>query len=336
MGALIDTVNGFNAELGRNLFSPFCRGVGTDLGAGISLLLGVLTTQTYAQAVLSAKSTSQARVGAVVSAVLIPIIGIFGIIVGLYMRTVTDPSTFVTSTALTSFILDYSGMPPLVAGLVLGALFIATVGTGAGLALGIATIINRELIQKNGKEHKMSPDTINKLLIVVVLAVARSDLLHPHRRYHPHLRIYVHGPAWLHRVCTAVLPHLGQGQSGWQVCSGVHPGRISCGSDPGCPQHGQGDYAPLRCGVPRNCSGPDHHVYRPGCWQGQDQACLISTAKNIPYGKRHTVYFLSNGKPKQQFCHAVTQNTAAWKGGKPDEQKPKNDSMISGGAPGSA
>ena len=172
VGALMDTVQGFNAELGRNLFSPFCRGVGTDLGAGISLLLGVLTTQTYAQAVLSAKSTSQARVGAVVSAVLIPIIGIFGIIVGLYMRTVTDPSTFVTSTALTSFILDYSGLPPLVAGLVLGALFIATVGTGAGLALGIATIINRELIQKNGKEHKMSPDTVNKLLIVVVLAVA--------------------------------------------------------------------------------------------------------------------------------------------------------------------
>ena len=172
MDGLMTTVQGFNAELGRNLFNPFCRGVGTDLGSGISLLLGVLTTQTYAQAILSAKSTSHARGGAVISAILIPIIGIFGIIVGLYMRTVTDPATFVTNTALTSFILDYSGLPPIVAGLVLGALFIATVGTGAGLALGIATIINRELIQKGKNVPKMSPDTINKLLIVVVLGVA--------------------------------------------------------------------------------------------------------------------------------------------------------------------
>lgn len=87
---------------------------------------------------------------------LIPIIGIFGIIVGLYMRTVTDPATFAAKTALTSFILDYSGMPAVLAGIVLGALFIASVGTGAGLALGIATIVNRELIQKGKKEVKMS------------------------------------------------------------------------------------------------------------------------------------------------------------------------------------
>lgn len=105
---------------------------------------------------------------------LIPIIGIFGIIVGLYMRTVTDPATFAAKTALTSFILDYSGMPAVLAGIVLGALFIASVGTGAGLALGIATIVNRELIQKGKKEVKMSADTLNKLLIVVVLILATA------------------------------------------------------------------------------------------------------------------------------------------------------------------
>ncbi len=169
---LFSAVQGFNAELGRNLFSPFCRGLGTDLGAGVSLILGVLTTQTYAQAIITAKTETHARVGALISTVLIPLIGVFGIIVGLYMRTVTDPATFVTKTALTSFILEYSGMPDILAGFVLGSLFIASVGTGAGLALGIATIINRELIQKRGVKLKISSDLMNKLLIVAVLAVA--------------------------------------------------------------------------------------------------------------------------------------------------------------------
>ena len=174
VSGLVAAVNGFNAELGGNMFSLFNRGVGTDLGACVSLILGVLTTQTYAQAILSAKTDAQARTGAIVSTVLIPIIGIFGIIVGLYMRTVTDPATFAAKTALTSFILDYSGMPAVLAGIVLGALFIASVGTGAGLALGIATIVNRELIQKGKKEVKMSADTLNKLLIVVVLILATA------------------------------------------------------------------------------------------------------------------------------------------------------------------
>lgn len=167
-------MDNFSAALGRNFKSLFCRGFGTDAGACVSLILGVLTTQTYAQAVLSAKTDRKARVGALVSTFLIPPIGIFGILVGLYMRTVTDPATFAAKTALTSFILNYSNMPGLLSGIVLGALFIASVGTGAGLALGIATMINREFIQNKGKGKKFSADAMSKILIVVVLALATA------------------------------------------------------------------------------------------------------------------------------------------------------------------
>lgn len=174
IGNLTAAVSAFSAETGRNFASLFCRGFGTDFGACISLILGVLTTQTYAQAILTARSDRAARTGGLLSAVLIPPIGVFGIIVGLYMRTITDPATFTAKTALTSFILNYSGMPPLLGGFVLGSLFIASVGTGAGLALGIATVINRELIQKGGRKPRLSGDTINKLLIVVVLGLATA------------------------------------------------------------------------------------------------------------------------------------------------------------------
>ncbi len=182
LSGLTGAVKSFSEELGRNMSSLFCRGFGTDAGACVSLILGVLTTQTYAQAVLNAKSDRDAKTGAIISTVLIPIIGIFGIIIGLYMRSVADPADLadkavcarLAKTALTQFILEYSGIPSLIAGIMLGALFIASVGTGAGLALGIATVINRELIQKNGKEHKLSADNTNKLLIVVVLALATA------------------------------------------------------------------------------------------------------------------------------------------------------------------
>lgn len=174
ISGLSAAVSAFSAELGRDFSSLFCRGFGTDAGACVSLILGVLTTQTYAQAVLSAKSDGHARAGALISTFMIPPIGAFGIIVGLYMRTVTDPSVFVAKTALTSFILGYSGMPGLLAGIILGTLFIASVGTGAGLALGIATVINRELIQGGKSGLKLSADVINKLLIVVVLALATA------------------------------------------------------------------------------------------------------------------------------------------------------------------
>lgn len=172
MTGLQTAMDSFSQELGRNFASMFCRGAGTDLGACVSLLLGVLTTQTYAQAVLSAKSDRAARTGAIISACLIPPIGIFGIIVGLYMRTVTDPTVFVAKAALTSFILEYSGMPALLSGIVLGALFIASVGTGAGLALGVATIVDREMIH-DGKHHpKFSSSAAGRILIVFVLAAA--------------------------------------------------------------------------------------------------------------------------------------------------------------------
>ncbi|MBQ4369926.1 MAG: hypothetical protein II784_02880 [Oscillospiraceae bacterium] len=163
----------------RDLWSLFGRGFWTDFGSCMSLILGVLTTQTYAQAILTSRTDRDARIGALISTVLIPIIGIFGILVGLYMRSVASPEALASSasvlakTALTSFILDYSGIPHLIGGIMLGALFIASVGTGAGLALGIATVINRDLINKGREtDNAKKFDNANKLLIIVVLAVA--------------------------------------------------------------------------------------------------------------------------------------------------------------------
>ena len=171
LGSFTATVGELSKETGVNLFSVFARGAGTDLGSCLSLILGVLTTQTYAQAVITGKSDRAAKRGGLISAFMIPPIGIFGIIVGLYMRSVTDPSVFDAKTALTQFVLNY--LPDLPAGIVLGTLFVASVGTGAGLALGIATIINRDIISKKTKAFSspVKNGLLEKGLIIVILLI---------------------------------------------------------------------------------------------------------------------------------------------------------------------
>lgn len=174
-----DAVTLFSAEEGRNFASLFCRGFGTDIGSLVSLILGVVCTETYAQAVLHAKSDGAAQKGALCCAVLIPLIGIFGIAVGLYMRSVAPAERIaaegavLAKNALTSFILYYAGIPGPVAGFMLGTLFIAGVGTGAGLALGIANVLEREIL--NGRERERDAGrhvSRTRLLIVMVLAAA--------------------------------------------------------------------------------------------------------------------------------------------------------------------
>ena len=151
-----------------NFYSLFARGAGKDLGACLSLILGVITTQSYAQAIFMADKTDKAVKGALLSAVLIPPVGVGGILVGLYMRAV-HPG-IMSKTALTFFVTEY--MPPLLGGVVLGALFIAVIGTGAGLALGISTSLTNDVFKTFANKHKISDNLMEKTLLVIVLILA--------------------------------------------------------------------------------------------------------------------------------------------------------------------
>ena len=173
VGIFADMVRGIDNPQGVRFFSLFARGVGTDGGACLSLILGVLTTQTYAQGVLSGRTDRDGVGGALISALLAPPIGVGGILVGLYMRANAALYPGMTAkTALTTFVTAH--MPPLLAGVILGALFVAVVGTGAGLALGISTIVNNDIVKRVthrfDDEKKLS--RLGKVWIVVVLAAA--------------------------------------------------------------------------------------------------------------------------------------------------------------------
>ena len=83
----------FTAVLSADrFFNLFARGFAVDMGAGLSLVLGVLTTQAYIQAITSAKSSRFARARVFTAAALIPPIGAADIMVGLYSAVMPQVS----------------------------------------------------------------------------------------------------------------------------------------------------------------------------------------------------------------------------------------------------
>ncbi len=169
----------------------FARGVLQDAGSGLSLLLGVLSTQTYAQAIWSARSDNAARKGALLSAFLMPVVGLACIGIGLFMRghSITEEEAAAliqagqsvpegllviggSAQAFPAFIVHY--MPGLVGGIALGALLIAVVGGGAGLSLGVATILVNDIYTRISPRMREPRRNLiaSRATIVAVLAAA--------------------------------------------------------------------------------------------------------------------------------------------------------------------
>ncbi len=150
-------------------FSLFGRGLNTDLASAFSLIIGVLSSQIYFQGVFCSRDLPSAKKGLLLSAVLAPAIGAGGIAVGLFMRMhhpVIEPAR-----ALPLFVINY--LPPWFAGIVLATILLVCIGTGAGLTLGVSTMLNRDIYAR------LRPDApgarvlfIFRLLIVAVMALA--------------------------------------------------------------------------------------------------------------------------------------------------------------------
>ena len=166
-GGLKEFVAALPAE---QYFSLFARGYWKDGGAGASLIFGVLTTQAYILPVVSAKTLKVSKAGAALGGVLTVVIGLAGIFVGMFMRL--NMPDIVSSTALPRFVLTY--LPGFTGGVILATLLVALVGTGAGLALGISSMlcndIYKPLIRPKATEKEQL--LVSRGVIVVVLLAA--------------------------------------------------------------------------------------------------------------------------------------------------------------------
>lgn len=153
-------------------FNFFSRGIGVDGGAFLSVVFGVLSTQTYVQAILTGKSDNASIKGALISSVLIPPIGIGGILIGLYMRN--NFPTIASSQAFPLFIIN--NMPPFIGGAILATLLIALVGTGSGMALGFGTIITNDIYKKYINKNADSKKELLVTRIVILISLSVSAM----------------------------------------------------------------------------------------------------------------------------------------------------------------
>ncbi|WP_312815024.1 sodium:solute symporter family protein [Sedimentibacter sp.] len=154
----------------QQYFNLVSRGVGIDVGDGFSVVLGVLSTQTYIQAVISGKNIKEAKKGALLSAAIIPPIGIGSILIGMYMKI--NYPYIESSQAFSLFIIN--NIPPFISGLILATLLIALVGTGSGMALGFSTIIINDIYKKyiSKNENIKNELVITRIVILLTLVVS--------------------------------------------------------------------------------------------------------------------------------------------------------------------
>lgn len=170
--------------------SMVARGAMKDLGGCLSMVLGVVATQTYAQCIWSASTTTKARRGALICAICLPIIGAACTMVGIYMRghyvTADEWAALQqagealpagigvienSAQAFPAFILRH--LPAWLGGIMLGTLLINILGSGSGLSLGVATILVRDVYSNLRRGvSRLSQLQQVRLSIAAVLTVA--------------------------------------------------------------------------------------------------------------------------------------------------------------------
>jgi SSS family solute:Na+ symporter len=153
----------------------FSNGVGTTTIDIVSMVTGVLSTQIYLQAIFSAKTIKEARNGAFLTAIVIPPIGILGIIVGLFLRAHCPELEGQSAQAL-PFFFQYT-LPPALAAFCSAVLLLAVLGTGAGLVLGVTTNVYMDGIRHLFKKEPAHSLTIVRLCTLAVLILSAGIVL---------------------------------------------------------------------------------------------------------------------------------------------------------------
>jgi solute:Na+ symporter, SSS family len=136
----------------------------------LSMIVGVLSTQIYLQAIFAAKDVREARNGAFLSAAVIPPIGILGIIIGLFLRANHPEVAANPAQALPYFLQVF--FPPVVAALFSAGLLLIVLGTGAGLVLGVTTNIYNDFLNSERWRKRAQPLRMVRFITLAVLLLA--------------------------------------------------------------------------------------------------------------------------------------------------------------------
>lgn len=135
----------------------------------LSMLVGVICTQTYVQAIFSASSPRTAAAGCFLSALITIPVGLPFIAVGMYMRAFYPDVLPIL--VLPHYLIEHEGL--LIAGIALGGILLSLVSSIGGLALGMGTMLSRDIA---GAVFRIKNDRtllhITRASVVAILAGA--------------------------------------------------------------------------------------------------------------------------------------------------------------------
>lgn len=155
----------FPQEPWLNLFST---GKGQILGNIFSTVVGICCSQNYIQALYSASDARTASRGAIMAGLVVIPVGLPIVAIGMFMHA-QNPN-LQPILALPAFFFTY--LPEWFGGIAISGVLLAIIGSTAGQALGIGTMISRDFV---GNVFKItSSESIlkaNKITILIVTAI---------------------------------------------------------------------------------------------------------------------------------------------------------------------
>ncbi len=145
------------------------RGVSGAMANLFSLIVGILCTQTYIQAIFSAAAPRTAAVGAFMAALIVIPVGLPSVAIGMYMRAAA-PET-IPVLVLPVFLAEH--LPAWLGGIALGGIALSLISSIGGLSLGIGTMLSHDLLARLmtvGEEGRML--LLNRGVVLGVMAAA--------------------------------------------------------------------------------------------------------------------------------------------------------------------
>ena len=149
------------------------KDVGVSMSSLVSVIVGVLCTQTYIQCIFSASSPRVASLGCFAAAAIVIPVGLPSVAIGMYMFAAAPDVTPIL--VLPLYLVNYQ--PVWLAGMALGGIMLSLVGSIGGLSLGIGTMLTRDIISKLVKIPEKSYLKVTRLVVVGVMALASAIAL---------------------------------------------------------------------------------------------------------------------------------------------------------------
>jgi len=195
------------AELPERYFTLFPRGANKDFGNFLSVMLGIMSTQTTMQCIFSAREVKDSRIGMFLGASLVPIVGFCSTIIGMYMRTVAPDIPSLQ--AFPRFVMMHTN--GFVSGVILATALMAVATAGVSVMLAIAGILVNNIYVRirpnadNREQLRFSRLAITGLLLlsITIINTGASDSIMQYSFLSMGLRSAV---LFLPMMCAMFLP----------------------------------------------------------------------------------------------------------------------------------